>query len=149
MLKTYRIIKKEFLKAPHGEGAFKFGGRWNNSGEVVVYSSETKALATLEILVNIQIAKNLKFYMVSIHIPNNISKETIHLNSLPKKWRIYPSITVSIGSQWIKNTASCVLKVPSSIIPDEFNYLINPNHKDYKKIKFLEPEKFCFDERFL
>lgn len=149
MLKTYRVIKKEFLNAPHGEGAFKFGGRWNRSGEVVIYSSETKALATLEILVNIQIAKDLKFYVMAINIPNNIVKETIHLNSLPKKWRTYPSTTVAIGSEWIRNAKSCVLKIPSVIIPEEFNYLINPNHEDYKKIKISEPRKFCFDEKFL
>ncbi len=148
MLKTYRIIKNKFLNAPHGEGAFKFGGRWNKPGEIVIYSSETKALATLEILVNIPIAKDLKFYALTINIPNNVAKKTIDVNNLPKKWRTYPSTTVAIGSEWLKNAESCILKIPSAIVPEEFNYLINPNHKDYKKIEFSEPQEFCFDDRF-
>ena len=149
MLTAYRLIKKEHLSAPPGEGAFKFGGRWNKLRESVVYCSASKSLAALEILVNIQPMTSLNFFMLEIFIPASVSLDKIALKQLPKKWRETLYLTENMGSKWLKEAKSCVLQVPSVIIPSENNYLINPNHKDFKNLLFSKPITFHLDHRLL
>jgi RES domain-containing protein len=149
-IRTWRLVKKKYeANAFSGEGALKVGGRWNSIGTSLVYTSESLSLATLEILVGGTSRYLLRRYVrFSVDFDASLI-QSVALASLPKEWSNYPpSIkTQKIGDIWIKESKSAVLKVPSVIIREEFNYLINPVHPDFNKISIGKPEVFPFDKR--
>jgi len=151
-IRVWRVVNKKYAKeAFSGEGALKFGGRWNSPGTPIIYTSESLSLATLEILAGGISIRLLKSY---VRIPVDFDSsfvETLHVSLLPKEWCSYPpSIkTQKIGDSWTKKSKSVLLKVPSVIIKEEFNYLLNPLHPDFKKLSFGKPEILSFDNRLL
>lgn len=138
-------------KAFDGEGARLYGGRWNSVGVAMVYTSEHKSLAALETRVHIDTAKKIKRYKCFVfHFDENLMK-VFRAGTLPKDWQQEPpppSIQ-KLGDAWVKSNDSAILAVPSVIIPNELNYLINPNHPDFAKIKIEKPNNFAFDPRLL
>lgn len=152
MISAWRIVKKVYSDtAFSGEGAYREGGRWNHKGTIIVYLASSLSLSTLELLVHIpQESRNpkIKFISFQVDIPDEVIKR-INLRSLPSNWREYPArpSTMDIGANWIKKNNSAVLQVPSVIIPKESNYLLNPLHHDFKKIKIHAPEPFSLDPR--
>ena len=152
-MKVYRIEREKYLDTTlKGIGASLTDGfRWNSLNTFLVYTSETRALATLEVIVHLDIAEDLPDdrYYLEIEIPENIEILEILEKDLPKNWNEKPPIleTQYIGDDFVKENNSAILKVPSAIIPQEFNYLINPNHPDSKKIKVISKEKMIFDNR--
>lgn len=127
-----------------------FAARWNSKGNFVTYTAGSRALACLENLVHRSgEGLNQAFKVVVIEFPDDLAVESIELEQLPKKWPSYESYseTQNIGNKWIAAASSAVLKVPSSIITKEYNYLINPQHADFSKIKILDVEDFVFDSR--
>ncbi len=147
---VYRLAKKKYCGDLSGEGAGLTGGRWNSRGIRVIYTSESRALCTAEIAVHIPIGiLPDNYYLVTIEIPDNIQINSINLNTLPKNWNKfpYPVLTQDIGNRFIDENKYLVLRVPSAVIQGDFNYLLNPNHKDFVKIKITKKEKFSFDER--
>jgi len=152
MLTGWRIVPASTAaRAFTGEGARLYGGRWNSPGVPMVYASEHKSLAALEARVHVDTTKKIKRYKSFVfHFDEKLMK-TFRVSSLPKDWQEEPpppSIQ-SLGDTWIKAAASVILAVPSVIIPDELNYLINPNHPDFDKIKIEKPTDFAFDPRLL
>ena len=152
-LKGYRISHNNYLKSAFdGEGARKFGGRWNSKGTAVLYISNTLSLAILEILVHLEDAKVLaeNFSYIKIEFPGRIC-EAFDEALLPKKWYRDPpnSLTQKIGDKWVSSGKSAVLKVPSSVIPEEHNYILNPDHKDFSKISVSKSQKLFVDERII
>lgn len=157
MIAGKRIFNSIFASSWNdGEGAFRYGGRWNSRGRRVLYVSDSLALATLEILVNLgvedilddeTIMTDYSFAEVGFSKDMILSVDDIAL--LPENWRVYPSLDEvrKIGDDWIASNTSAVLQVPTAILPIEFNYVINLDHKDIQKIKFGKPERFVFDER--
>ncbi|MDI1320569.1 MAG: RES family NAD+ phosphorylase [bacterium] len=132
-----------------GEGAAIYGGRWNLIDVPMVYCAETRALAALEVLVNIRNPK-IHFAMPWVALPAEIADELIEKPaSLPDTWRANPYSleSQSFGTDWIKAQRSVALRVPSSVILGEFNYLLNPAHPQFAKIKVGKPEPFSFDLR--
>lgn len=132
-----------------GEGARRFGGRWNSPGHAVVYSAQSQSLAALEILVHVD-SENLLLKYVAI--PVTIKKSLIRsvdASRLPRHWRAYPapSATRLLGDQWVINRESAVLQVPSVVIPDESNYLLNPLHPDFGELIIGAPKAFKYDWR--
>jgi len=124
--------------------------RWNSKGKLVIYTAENRSLACLENLVHRSGLGNDELFKISvIDVPGDIKFNEIPTKQLPKNWVEYSnySICQKIGDQWIDSLASCILKVPSSIIPQEYNYLINPLHKEFKRIKLVSKEDFNFDKR--
>ena len=124
--------------------------RWNSKGKYVVYTSENRSLACLENLVHRSgFGKNELFKILVIDVPNNIKINEVVANQLPKNWMEFSNYPIcqKIGNKWIDSLGSCILKVPSSIIPQEYNYLINPLHKEFKLIKTSSTEDFNFDRR--
>jgi RES domain-containing protein len=89
------------------------------------------------------------FMMLEISIPETISVELIEEHNLPDEWNIFPHSvsTQKIGDNFIDSKKVCILKVPSAVVKGDFNYLINPNHKDFKEIKITKSENFPFDKR--
>jgi RES domain-containing protein len=150
--RTWRVVKGKYGgEAFSGEGALKFGGRWNSRGTPLVYTSESLSLATLEILAGgISMPLLSKYVKIPVDFDASLI-ESFSVGSLPKEWTNYPpSIkTQKIGDNWVKESRSVVLKVPSVVIKEEFNYLINPFHSDFNKIFIGKPEAFSFDKRLL
>jgi RES domain-containing protein len=133
-----------------GEGARLAGGRWNERGTSVVYASESLALSALEMLVHVQKAHmHLAFTSFRIEMPDEVRVEEFPRNRLPTNWRKEPppKETMGIGTRWAKERSTAVLKVPSVIIPQEQNYVLNPLHPDFRKIGKVEAGPFSFDPR--
>lgn len=128
-----------------------YPARWNARGRYVIYAAESRSLACLENLVHRSGEGNNALYKVMvIEIPDALSIEVIELSTLKKDWQIIDNYAYcqSLGSKWLDEAGSAVCKVPSVIIQKEHNYLINPNHPDFKKIKLSGTEDFDFDRRF-
>ncbi len=135
-----------------GAGAKNTGGRWNAAGDPLVYASETQALACLETVVHLNAGGlPLNRYLVSVTIPDSAwaDARVETLGSLPVGWDADPSGRASIqfGTAWIGSMASALLRVPSVIVPDEYNVLINPQHPDSKAIVAVKMRKWLYDPR--
>ena len=148
---VWRLTKERLSgEAFNGEGAKRFGGRWNNEGTPVVYTSESLSLAALEQFVHLgSDGLIIPFVYFKVSIPSSVKIITLKNEDLPTDWRSEPpaNSTMDIGSAWVKDNTSAVLSVPSVIIPGENNFLLNINHPNFKKIKIGQPEKFIFDRR--
>ncbi len=132
-----------------GEGARLYGGRWNSPGTRMVYTAQSQALAILEVLVHLQKAGVLPSYsLCAAHFEEDLV-EALDLEALPDNWRSYPSPSGlrAIGDAWVVEQTSAVLEVPSVIVDDESNYLINPAHPDFPSITISEPRPFELDAR--
>lgn len=131
--------------------ALMSGFRWNSLHTRLVYTADSRALATLEVAVHLDMTEDLPNdrYLVEINIPDTLKIMELHPSKLPKGWDAKPPNTLSqeIGDAFVIAMKAAVLKVPSSIIPQEFNYLINPMHPDAKKIKVISKKKFHIDKR--
>lgn len=135
-----------------GNGARLYGGRWNSPGVPVLYTASSRSLAALELLVHTShqyVPDDL--YLITIQIPENTIIETIGadvLNAGVKKRGIAADFQ-QMGDDWVKSRRSLVLKVPSVIIPEEHNYLINPLHTNAIKVSIIANRTFEFDKRLM
>jgi RES domain-containing protein len=148
---AWRIVKaKHKNRSFDGEGARIAGGRWNKIGIPMIYTADSMALAALETIVHLPKQELLKKIFSSIPVEFD-ARLVIMLNpaDIPKDWDSFPppESTQNIGGEWALKKRSVVLKVPSTVIREEFNYLINPAHPDFKKLSIGSPVKFVFDAR--
>lgn len=149
-IKVWRVVKAKYAKEAYsGKGACDNGARWNSEGVFMVYTSDSLALAVLEILVGGIPLLLLESY-VKISAQIEVS-EIVEPKSLPRDWDETPAgeATKQIGDRWIKSEDSAVLKVPSVVVPEESNYLINPFHKNVRRIIVGIPEKLKVDKRLI
>jgi RES domain-containing protein len=147
---AWRIVKnKHAATAFDGEGARINGGRWNSIGVRVVYVSSSKSLAALETLVHLQLPVASNYIAIRIHFDDALV-EALPIRDLPRGWAVEPPSPVSqqIGDAWVKARRSALLALPS-VITGETNYLINPAHPGFRKIKIGKPQPFTFDPRLL
>lgn len=152
MLLVYRICKTELVEnAFDGEGAYRYGGRWNSRGTRIVYAAGNLSLAALEIIVHLDDDAMLPEYSyIPAEIPAELILRVEDFRRLPENWNHSPApIAVQqIGDEWARAPLpSAVLEVPTAIVPLEKNYLLNPAHADFSKIVLGEAKKFEFDER--
>ncbi len=143
----YRICLSKWTAELKASG---LPARWNSKGKLVIYTAENRSLACLENLVHRSGLGNNELYKILvISIPDDIKISEVTQKQLPQKWREYSnySLCQKIGDQWVDNLSSCILKVPSSIIPQEYNFLINTLHKEFGRIKIETQEDFNFDRR--
>ena len=155
MIFTWRIgVETAAYKADDtsGGGAQKTGGRWNRVGTALVYTSTTRALACLETIVHFKTQDlPLNRYLVRFDIPERIweKRETLSVDCIDVGWDAIPfgSTSMDIGERWVRESRSCVLEVPSVIIPEELNVLINPAHPDAKEITATMVRKWMYDSR--
>lgn len=145
----YRLTTSHFATDLSGEGAKIYGGRWNPVGIAVLYLSEFISLSILEILVRANKFTSPDTYtLLSIQIPES-SIVNIEMIKLKKNWQHHIEYTRSIGEDFLKINQTLTLKVPSAIVPQEHNFLINPMHKDFKKVKIINSELLELDKRLL
>jgi RES domain-containing protein len=152
MVTVWRLAKTRYAAGVFdGEGARLYGGRWNSRGTRVAYASESLALATLEVLANLQSVRALAAYSVCRAHFDEQFVVSADVASLPATWREYPvpPELQAIGDTWIQGAQSLVLKVPSAIIPTEHNYLLNPGHPKFSSVTIDPPEPFVLDPRLL
>ncbi len=153
MIQVFRVARKRPVKDIfNGMGARKFGGRWNNPGYRIVYTSKTISLCVLEILVNADFEEQPEdLVCFTARIPKSVGVIKIKRRDLKQGWNSFPysSLTRNTGEKWIKEKKSAVLCVPSVVVPDENNYLLNPDHKDFKKIKLEELYPIRLDSRLI
>ena len=146
---VFRLSKQKYAHDLSGIGAEKFGGRWNSKGLPMLYCSQNISLCMLEVLVNIPhtiLPKNLQ--LIQIKIPDN-SILIYQKNDLPDDWQANPisTSTQKIGDVFLKDEKYLAMKVPSSVVPNEFNILLNPNHKLFAKVQVVETSPFSIDKR--
>jgi RES domain-containing protein len=145
-------ITREPYQALDGEGARLNGGRWNSEGVAVVYTSTTLALAALEYLVHVDpedVPEDL--VAMRIQIPDGLPDERVRASGLPADWNEVPDHPACVrrGDAWAKDARAAVLRVPSAIVPEEENILINPRHTDAGRIAVVHTRAFAFDPRLL
>ncbi|HSK14439.1 MAG TPA: RES family NAD+ phosphorylase [Phnomibacter sp.] len=152
-MRVYRIEREKYLhNTLSGIGAsMATGFRWNSFATRLVYTSENRALATLEVAVHLDLNEDLptdRMY-VEIEIPETILMQEVRLDDLPAGWDSIPPNTSTqvIGDDFVLQNEAAVLKVPSCIVPFEFNYLINPFHPDASQIQVVTVSAMRFDKR--
>lgn len=136
-------------EALSGSGAARFGGRWNLPGTRVVYCAESRALAAMELLVHVEDIEDfaaVEWQATAILVPNLAIVRPVRF---PRSWRTYPySIsTQRYGSAWARSRQSVALRVPSAVVPGEFNVLLNPEHPGFGRLRISAPTPFRFDPR--
>lgn len=148
---THRLCRERYAKSSlRGEGARLYGGRWNPRGERLVYTSSSLPLAALEAFVHFSSSILPRDYVhVAIEIPDSLEVETWIASSLPADWASTPppSALAELGRQWIVAARAAVLRVPSAVVNEDLNVLINPAHPDAAKITIQKMKAFSFDPR--
>ena len=148
---VYRICKARYAKtAFSGMGGLDSAGRWHRRGQPIIYAASTLSLAALEYFVHLgRTDTKIAFVSVQAIIADDPAMEVVDLASLPGNWNSSPPIaaTMDLGTQWCLEARGVVIRVPSAVVPGEFNYLLNPQHPDFKLIKISTPEPFSFDPR--
>jgi RES domain-containing protein len=145
---VYRITNSLYKDDISGDGAKIRGARWNLQGSSMLYTAENISLCILELLVHIGLQDIQNFYhLLAIVIPDGMPVTEISIGKLKDNWLEDEDYTAFMGTEFLKNNTSLVLKVPSAIIDEEHNLLINPYHPDFKKIKIKRSKEFIFDQR--
>lgn len=145
---VYRITLPEYADDLSGEGSRLYGSRWNHKGFYCLYAAESRALAMLEYAVNTRLQDiPASLSVISYNIPDNI--HTISVEELPHNWNspIVDDNTRNFGTTLLKEAKHITIKIPSVIIPEEYNFLINPKHPDMKKVAIANISDFSFDVR--
>lgn len=150
-MQIYRIAQEPFAMDLSGKGAWMNGGRWNSEGLFALYASASRALALLEILAHAP-AKMLTikpYILLTLEVPDTQPVEQIHLSMLPENWDISGSEreTARLGDDFLKKGKALLFRVPSIIMPEEWNYVLNPLHPDIKRIKIIHRRMITFDKR--
>jgi RES domain-containing protein len=148
-MEVYRISHKDYSKVISSSGS---ANRWNFDGEYVIYTGSSRSLSTLELVIHRNTIKKLPDYevmIISIADEEDLF-EQVPIKKLPSNWRSFESYfkLQVIGSDWYKKQASLVLKVPSAVIPKEYNYIINTKHPLFiDKVLLVRNEAYFFDDR--
>jgi len=144
---VYRIVTPEHAGLLRASGK---AARWNSAGNNMIYTTGSVSLACLENVVHRSgEGLSVPFKILHIEIPDDPGIERISATGLPENWTDFTSVHITrmIGDNWLKSMKSAVLRVPSAIIPQESNYLINPAHRDFTKIRIANTQDFNFDKR--
>jgi RES domain-containing protein len=152
MASAWRIVLQSAADtAFSGEGAWLYGGRWNSPNVRVVYVSEHQSTAAFEVFIhNMPFLPDEKYKAFRLQWPDRLT-EIFPIKKLPANWRISPppTSTMEIGDRWAKERRSAVLALPSAISPADTNFLLNPEHRDFRRIRIAPPIDYEFDPRLL
>ena len=135
-----------------GIGGLRTAARWHNRGIPIVYLSESPALAMLEVLVNFEINVDEipdNYQLLEIEYAQRKGVSRLKTSVLPEDWRDDIELTRSIGDEWLTVAASALLRVPSALVPDSYNYLLNPRHPEAKAAKIIAATHHPYDVRLL
>ena len=149
---SFRIARERYINDISGEGAGLYGGRWNLKGTKMLYTSQSRSLATVEYLVHIPISMFPDDLCIAeIELPDIESESSINLKDLPEDWRQYPAprILGRMGSRWVRTGESLILKVPSAVVEGEWNILINPANPNFRDVRVRSVNAFQLDKRLV
>jgi len=151
-MELFRITQEQFAGDLTGNGSRLFGGRWNSEGIFAVYASSSRSLALLETLAHTpaKMFSTKNYQLITLRVPDVITAEEISYTDLPIGWnapdtRLY---TQKLGDKFFQNNTSLMLAVPSVLLHEEINYMLNPLHTDMKKVKIINKRRIYFDKRF-
>ena len=145
---VYRITNEAYKNDLSGNGAALYGSRWNSKGIRLLYTSQFISLSILESLVHLK--RNeipLNQYLLFIEFPDQKKIAELSYKKMKKNWHEEHEYTQWIGDQFIKNKEALALKVPSAVVPQENNFLLNPFHSEFKKVKIISSELLQLDKR--
>ncbi|MEK6481954.1 RES family NAD+ phosphorylase [Catalinimonas sp. 4WD22] len=146
----YRIIFAKYAESKFAPGD---AGRWNEEGQRVLYTSTSPALAMSETMAHRlgQGFLSAGYSLITFEVDDNIAIEEIKRSQLPEDWRLYSSYSISqpLGSAWFKRQETLLLRVPSAVVPNDYNVVVNATHPDYDLLKEISREAFPFDDRFI
>jgi RES domain-containing protein len=151
LTRVFRLLRAAYARAPFdGEGAYRYGGRWSSPGTRLVYTSEHQSLAMLEYFVHLDPEDAPDdLVLATADVPDNLSRERLPARDLLARWRDTPAPPelAQIGDEFVKKAETCVLLVPSALAVNENNWLINPQHLEFRKITQHAPEPLRYDPR--
>lgn len=148
-MEVFRISKESYASALTSSGT---ANRWNQKGQQVIYAGSSRSLSSLELIVHkgaVVPSESYCVMVISIAAEDHLYKQ-IQTNDLPSNWRTFDAYSTlqKIGSDWITSQQSLVLKVPSAVIPFEYNYIINTEHPDFlSNVKLVRTEGYFWDSR--
>lgn len=148
----YRIAKQAYIRDLSGLGASIAGGRWNPCGVPVVYTAESRALAILEYLVHVPLTLlPPDLYIAEFRLPDDAPLEEVAPPMLPEDWRGYPAPAelAELGAEWVKAARTLLLRVPSVLVEEEHNVLLNPAHPAMADVELAAVKPFRSWGRFL
>jgi RES domain-containing protein len=151
MLSVWRLTTARLARSAFsGEGARLYGGRWHRKGVPLVYTASTQSLAMLEMLVQDEPLR-ARYVMIEARIPKAVTIARVRIDDLPSNWRDVAARETlqAIGTEWARKQTSAVLAVPSAVIPAETNYLLNPLHAEFRRIKIGTTRRFETDLRLI
>ena len=148
---VYRLATKAYAKDLSGRGAELHGGRWNSKGIRMLYTSASRALCTVEIAANLPLGMlPPEYHLITLEFPDKTIME-LPRKDYPEAWGSFPhqDATQQIGNAFIEGAKHMTLKVESALVQDEYNFLINPAHKDFRYVKIKEVIPFNFNRRLV
>lgn len=148
----YRIAKAAYARDLSGTGARVHGGRWNRKGTPVLYTASSAALATVELLVHVDThLQPSDLRLVYVYVPDSASSRTVEPNELPKGWRTFPAPAslAEMGTRWAVDRESLILRVPSAVVVEEQNVLVNPVHPEFGDVRVERSRPYGLDQRLL
>jgi RES domain-containing protein len=145
---VYRINDCKYIRDLSGKGAATYGGRWNSKDTYMVYTAQSRALSLLEAVVHIGRIPEASYCMATIDIPAD-SIQTFPLEKLPEGWYNHPApdYIKNIGDNFIRANKFLALEIPSALMMEEHNYLLNPAHPHFRKVKIISQRSIKMDER--
>lgn len=147
--RAWRLVKRRHAAhAFDGEGARLFGGRWNSPGVSAVYLSESVSLALLEVVVHANLSLARRYVVLPVTFEESLV-EGLDRARLPRDWRRYPApaTVVALGDAWLRAGSAAILEVPSAVVPSESNFVVNPAHPGFQRLKIGPPEDLVVDAR--
>jgi len=152
-MELYRIAQESYSTDLSGNGSRIFGGRWNSEGHYALYTSVNRSLALLETLAHApaKFFRVKKYVLVTVFVPDKASLKFIEEKDLPGNWDALDvqHMTQKIGDNFLQEQKSLLLRVPSVLMPEEFNYIINPRHSSMKQVRVIRQREIRFNDRLI
>jgi RES domain-containing protein len=151
LTRVFRVLRAAYARPPFdGEGAYRYGGRWSSPGTRVAYASEHQSLAMLEYFVHLDPEDAPEdLILATADVPDSVSRKRLEAVELPANWREIPAPPglAKIGDDFVKKEETCVLLIPSALAVHENNWLINPQHAEFKQVVLHPAEPLRYDPR--
>jgi RES domain-containing protein len=135
-----------------GDGGMRASGRWHSRGRRIVYCTETPAAAVLEVLVHFELDLRglpVKYRLLKLHAPDNLRVDVVRAADLPADWPEHTSVTRAAGNRWLQSGHAPLLRVPSAVVPETFNVLLNPSHSGARRVSVVHVSEHAIDPRLL
>ncbi len=152
-MEFYRITQALYADDLSGNGSRLFGGRWNSEGHYALYTAASRSLALLETLVHapLKLLHSKSYKLITISVPDKTPMEILNVKDLPPNWDALEveDLTQKIGDKFLEEQKKLILCVPSVLIPEEYNYVLNPLHTDMKQVKNIHQREIRFNDRLV